>query len=239
MADQDLLHTAEIMKAALPYIDSPNKVMVEFMMKVFELIAYVRTLRKSLSLAACGYEAGKIDMEGMLNSIKPVCNKKERDFIDKILNIFNMKRVMEMYNSMMEVMNAMQQDGEESSFDSSASFENSSDDLSSVWDFYKSDMDLADNDEDQTNDLNDDMPKTDESQTFDAGSLFEDTGSSGQNSSSGSSSSLLNDKMLDMLKAMVPPEKRSTFDNLSMLLSSMSYDNTSNPEEDKEQGMNG
>ena len=66
---------------------------------------------------------------------------------------------------------------------------------------------------------------------------YEDDGStddsSGQNASN-DSSGFFNEKMLNMLKSIVPPEQRATFDNLSMLLSSMSYDNTSNADEDKE-----
>jgi hypothetical protein len=41
--------------------------------------------------------------------------------------------------------------------------------------------------------------------------------------------------MFDMLKAMVPPEQMSTFENLSMLLNTMSYDNTNKPDDSKEQ----
>ncbi|NLC18597.1 MAG: hypothetical protein GX757_05145 [Clostridiales bacterium] len=235
MADQDVLHTAEIMKAALPYIDAHNKIMVELIMKVLELVGFFRTFRKSLSLAACGYEAGKIDLEGMLNNIKPVCNKKERDFIDKILNIFNIKRAMEMYNQMMEVMNVMQQDSQDYSFDASNydfsssdaadSATSSSDEISALLDYYKSAPESADIDDADAND-NEKGLKTDEN-------IISDSAGSNQSDKS-TSSGLINEKMLDMLKAIVPPEQRSTFDNLSMLLSSMSYDNTSNADEDKE-----
>jgi len=235
MADQDILHTAEIMKAALPYIDAHNKIMVELIMKVLELVGFFRTFRKSLTLAACGYEAGSIDLEGMLNNIKPVCNKKERDFIDKNLNIFNMKRAMEMYNQMMEVMNVMQQDGRDysdassddfSSSDTADSAASSSDEISTLLDYYKSDSEEADMDDADSDDIEKYGVKTDENGINDS----EGSNQPGKSSSSG----LINEKMLDMLKAIVPPEQRSTFDNLSMLLSSMSYDNTSNADEDKE-----
>jgi len=225
MADQDILHTAEIMKAALPYIDSHNKIMVELIMKVLELVGFIRTFRKSLSLAACGYEAGRIDLEGMLNNIKPVCNKKERDFIDKILNIFNMKRAMEMYNQMMEVMNAMQQD------DTADSAASPNDEMSTLQDYYKSDPEATDINDADTDELEGYGEKTDEYNISDS----EDSNQPDKSSSSG----LINEKMLDILKAIVPPEQRSTFDNISMLLSSMSYDNTSNADEEKEHEING
>lgn len=239
MSDQDILHTTEIMRAALPYIDAHNKVMVELIMRVLELVGFIRTFRKSLSLAACGYEAARMDLEGMLNSIKPVCNKKERDFIDKILNIFNMKRAMEMYNQMMDVMNAMQQDSDvtnpdESVCDASAPETYTSGEITGLLNFYKSDMETADSEGENTNAH--DSPDSSEEKT---GDDFISESSDGNQPGKSSSSGLINDKMLDMLKAIIPPEQRSKFDNLSMLLTSMSYDNTSNPDEDKEQEING
>lgn len=229
MADQDIMHTAEIMKAALPYIDAPNKVMLEFAMKIIELMGYVKTLRSSLGLAACGYQAGKIDMEGMLNNIRPVCNKKERDIIDKILNIFNMKRAYEMYSKMMDAMNIMQ--GMEG-FPFGSAADTATDapdaDLSS----YNTDTDYSISD--YASDIPDNSEADITENSFDAGSddVKPETASSG-------SAGMFNDKMLEMLKAMVPPEQKATFDNLSMLLSTMSYDNTSKPDESKEQESNG
>lgn len=229
MADQDIMHTAEIMKAALPYIDAPNKVMLEFAMKIIELMGYVKTLRSSLGLAACGYQAGKIDMEGMLNNIRPVCNKKERDIIDKILNIFNMKRAYEMYSKMMDAMNIMQ--GMEG-FPFGSAADTATDapdaDLSS----YNTDTDYSISD--YASDIPDNSEADITENSFDAGSddVKPETASSG-------SAGMFNDKMLEMLKTMVPPEQKATFDNLSMLLSTMSYDNTSKPDESKEQESNG
>lgn len=217
MADQDLMHTAEIMKAALPYIDAHNKVMVEFLVKLFELIGYFKTFRNSLSLAACGYGDGKTDMEGMLNNIRPVCNKKERDLIDKILNIFNMKRAMDMYNKMMDAMNAMQQDSEDFSFDSPAS-DTSEEDTSADFSYNNPDMDAVRTDRNDSDDTAD-APVPPEG--------------------SSASTPVINDRMLQMLKAIVPPEQKVTFDNLSMLLNAMSYDNNSKADESKEQESNG
>ena len=232
MADQDILHTAEIIKAALPYIDSHNKIMVEFIMKVIELIGYIKTLKNSLSLAACGYEAGKIDLEGMLNNIRPVCNKKERDIIDKILNIFNMKRAMEMYNNMMEVMDAMK------------TTEDNFNDTSTDFDKHDFDYNNPDILAEEAYDYNN--PDYEESANFEEkfsndnyNNLNNNAYDSSKPQNSSGSSGIINDKMLDMLKSLVPPEQRATFDNLSMLLTTMSYDNNSKADESKEQSNNG
>lgn len=243
MADQDIMHTAEIMKAALPYIDAHNKVMLEFAMKVFELMGFIKTLRSSLSLAACGYEAGKIDMEGMLNNIRPVCNKKERDIIDKILNIFNMKRAFEMYNKMMETMNIMQ--GMEGfPFGTSADTASDAPDTDNATDNHATDYSnpayTSDNPNLGYNSPDFDYNNTDyEAAHIEENSINDNNDDVKPETASSGSTGMINDKMLDMLKAMIPPEQRATFDNLSMLLSTMSYDNTSKPDESKEQESNG
>jgi hypothetical protein len=234
MADQDIMHTADIMKAALPYIDAHNKVMVEFVMKIFDLLGNMKTLRNSLGLAACGYEAGKIDMEGLLNNIRPVCNKKERDIIDKILNIFSMKRAFEMYNKMMEAMNGMQDFGG-FPFGTSSNFENNNPDMEAA---HMEENDLNNDNSDNSNTdyhtaSNDGINSASEENYHDASDDVK------PHKDSSGSSGMMNDKMLDMLKAMVPPEQRATFENLSMLLNTMSYDNTSKPDESKEQTDNG
>lgn len=256
MADQDLIHTAEVMKAALPYIDTPNKVMLEFAMKLIELMGLFKTFRSSLTLASCGYQAGQIDMEGMLNNIRPVCNKQERDMIDKILNMFNMKRAFEMYSKMMDAMNIMQ--GMEGfSFGSEA--DSTTDTPAADYSSYNSDTDFssyaadadyppyaadagypsysAETDYSSSNhsaDFTDNRTAHTDEKLPDAAGYADKA----ENASSGSAS-MFNDKMLEMLMAMVPPEQKATFDNLSMLLNTMSYDNNSKADEGKEQESNG
>ena len=59
-----------------------------------------------------------------------------------------------------------------------------------------------------------------------------------QNNSVGAGSnksSFGNNQMFDMLKAMIPPEQMSTFENFSMLFNTMSYDNNSKSDDSKEQ----
>jgi hypothetical protein len=40
--------------------------------------------------------------------------------------------------------------------------------------------------------------------------------------------------MFEMLKSMVPPEQLGTFENIRMLLNTMSYDNNSKSDDSKE-----
>lgn len=107
MADDNYMHTAEIMKAALPYVDVQTKTTMEFMYKLFDLMGSIKNLTKPNNMAACGFQKPKINIEGLLNAIKPLCTSKERDLVDRILNIFNMKKMYETYNNYMSVLKTM------------------------------------------------------------------------------------------------------------------------------------
>lgn len=252
MADQDLSHTADIIKASVPYIDGGLKNMAELFAKLLDLMGSVKSAGNSDKVSAYGFQGIKIDIEGLLKGIRPICNRKEQEFVDKILNIFNMKRMFEMYNNMMSAMQTMQEFSGFSSDTSDADnvtnnfsglnyesiFQNfsnifSSDSTSGTADvnaaqYHTSEGEAAENSHtENTSYHTEDM----------SGTKNEDaTNSSSANNSatSNNSTKMMNNKMFDMLKAMVPPEQMSTFENLSMLLNTMSYDNTSKPDDSKE-----
>lgn len=214
MANQNYLHTAEIMKAALPYFDSMTRIRMEFYTKALDLMGSLSTLSGRNSMVACGYENTSIDVEGLLNGIRPLCDNKERDIIDRILNIFNMRRMFEMYNNLMSTMKTMQEFGGFSFTD-----EDSKDDADNV---------------------------TGNFTGFNFDSIFQGGSSEDTNSEDAASkdshnhthnneSSFTNDNpMLEMLKTMMPPEQQGTFENLRMLLNTMSYDNNSKSDDSKE-----
>ena len=110
MAESDFLHTAELLKAALPYVDTRTQSTMDLLLKLYEFMACYRNIRTG-KMAACGFDNHKVDMEAMITNIQPLCSEKERSFIDKILNIFNAKRMFEMYNTYMSAMKAMQEFG--------------------------------------------------------------------------------------------------------------------------------
>jgi hypothetical protein len=210
MADQDFSHTAEIMKAALPYIDSRTRVLAEFFTKAFDLMGSLK-LFTSFNLAACGFEGTKTDMEGLLTGIRPLCTLKEREFVDRILNFFNMKRMFEMYNNMMSAMKTMQE------FDG----------------FPFGDSGTGDDTDNVTGNFSNLNFESIFGNSKDS-SDKEEAETKQESSDSDSNKSMQNNKMFEMLKAMVPPEQMSTFENLSMLLNSMTYDNNSKPDDHKE-----
>jgi hypothetical protein len=226
MADRDMMHTAEIVKAALPFVDSKTKGMGELFVRVFELMGTLNSAKNVENLAACGSTASKIDMEGLLNGIRPVCNHKERDIIDRILNIFNMRRMMEMYNNMMEAMKTMQEFGGFPFGDSGSS----ADTDTVTGNFGGMNFDSIFNMMNQGSEEKKE-PDIDVGQADNVNYQREAEENSGNQNGNWNPGSGSNDRMFEMLKTMIPPEKQGTFENLSMLLKTMSYDNNSKPEQ--------
>lgn len=341
MADQDYNHTAELIKAAIPYVDSNWKGPAELIAKLLDLLGSFKSIGNNGTLSASSFrdfKIDKIDIEGLLKGIRPICNNKEQEIVDRILNIFNMKRMFEMYNNMMSAMKTMQDfggfnfDGSGSGNDSDnvtsnftgsnfdsifQSFSNafSSNNTSGASDnnqnFADDNQNTSDNNQNSsesnqtTSDFNQNSSESKQTTsdfnqnssvfnqnawgfnqsssefnqtipdfnqrssesnqtTSDSNNFtsfynpFETSGSNNterakvaetnennafesvdsKNSmntpvKAESNQNPMNNKMFDMLKAMVPPEQMSTFENLSMLLGSMSYDNNK-PDEKKE-----
>lgn len=217
MASQNYMHTAELMKASLPYFDDRTRSKVELVSKIFDLMGNINIIGRE-SMAACGYGTINIDVEGLLNGIRPICDHREREIVDRILNIFNAKRMFEMYNNFMNMMNTMQGfggfpfGGEESKYDTDAdtvtgNFSDSN--FDSIFNSFSKEAEHRAEEEPQE--------------------------AKNEHSSESKDSGFANQAMFDMLKTMVPPEQQSTFDNLRMLFSTMSYDNNSKPDDHKEQ----
>ncbi|MDD3173873.1 MAG: hypothetical protein PHF63_09460 [Herbinix sp.] len=240
MADQDFNHTADIIKAALPFVDSKTKGMAELFAKILDLMGSLKSVGNSGNLAAYGFQGSKIDVEGLLKGVRPVLDIKEREIVDRILNIFNMKRMFEMYNNMMSAMKTMQEFGGFPSGDSGNDAENVAGNFSglnfeSIFQSFGNNFSSegsknTTNTNDSENTTNHfEYSDTSTTEEAPASDFNKDTTSSSFNSGSGK-----NNMMFDMLKTMIPPEQISTFENLSMLLNTMSYDNNSKSDDSKE-----
>ena len=237
MADDDFLHTAEILKAALPYVDVRTKTTMDLLVKFYELISCFSSLRTN-QLSACDYKEQKFDMEGLLSKIRPLCNEKEKGFIDRILGIYNAKRMMDMYNTYMSAMQTMQEFG---GFGSGASDGEAADnvmnnfagfDFSSIFGSMNSSGNSDSSEEKQTTEsfssfTEKEEPHGDHSETSKAGDTENSPDMNKDKSEDGNSG------MFDMLKNMVSPDQMSTFENLRMLFNTMSYDNNSKSDDQK------
>ena len=216
MANQNYMHTAEIMKASIPYFDSKTRSKVELISKMLDLMGSLNILGRG-SMVACGSENVNIDMEGLLNGIRPLCDHKERELIDRILNIFNMKRMFEMYNNFMSTMKTMQEfggfnfgDGESKDDTDTVTGNFTGPNFDSIFKNFGKEFGHSEEAEAQST-----KPDSESSEAKD--------------------SNFTNPAMFDMLKTMIPPEQQSTFDTLRMLFNTMSYDNNSKPDDHKEQ----
>jgi hypothetical protein len=241
MADQDLLHTAEIMKAALPFIDSRSRVTAEFFTKILDLMGSLKSMTGKVNMAAYGSgsesESEKVDVEGLLTGIRPLCNGKEREYVDKILNIFNAKRMFEMYNNFMSTMKTMQEYGGFPFGDTGNG--GSSDNFMGNFAGFNFDSIFgntgANNSEEHETDSNIESDHVEGFSQHENSTSSSSTDETPNMNGMGDMSGMGNNKMMfDMLKTMVPPEQMSTFENLSMLLNTMSYDNNSKPDDSKE-----
>lgn len=232
MAEDGLLHTTELLKTALPYVDIKSRLTLELLVKLYELIICMRNFTTN-DISACGFENEKADMEALLNNIRPKCNTNELAFVDRMLNMFQAKRMFEMYNTYMEAMNAMEgfegfggnsSDGDSDGNNSGGFMNTFKDfDFTSVFgdDFdtekflqsYKStasdntDFEKSSNDIEEANDIN-------------------LTSGNGLVSESNYSSD-----MFESLKSMIPPDQMETFENLRMLFDTESYDDSNKSNE--------
>lgn len=220
MADNDYIHTAQVLKAAVPYLNSRTKTTIALVSSFMEFMGCLRHFTQH-NLAACGFEEQtEFNLESLLTGIRPVCNPQERAFVDKILGIFNAKRMYETYSTYMAAMQAMNEFNADS---------DNEDDESMTNDQYMTNNENAANDEYATND----ETKDDTIYSREATEYSDDRDYKQSDASDNINSQTSNSNMFDMLKNMIPPEQMSTFENLSMLFNMMSYDdnNKSNHEE--------
>lgn len=110
MAEKDILHSAEILDAAIPYLPTPYRPMAELFAKGLSFIHCIQKLN-TRTLSASSFdeeEYGPDALEALLSGIRPVCNEEEKKIINKILNIFDSIRIFKMYNSFMSAMEGME-----------------------------------------------------------------------------------------------------------------------------------
>lgn len=91
-------HTIEIMRNALPYINTPAKKPMHMIIKVGELLDAISG-NDSSELSACDIGNDSIDMEGMLSNIKGLCSISEQETIDMILNFIKVQRLYSTYQA--------------------------------------------------------------------------------------------------------------------------------------------
>lgn len=101
MANTNFLnhHNIELMKAALPYLPPSAQKSVEVVSKAEELVNTLSSPAPEGDLSAASLSGQHMDMEGMLMQMRGICNKREQEMIDNMLNIVKMQRLLQGYRS--------------------------------------------------------------------------------------------------------------------------------------------
>lgn len=86
-----------IIRAALPYVNSKTRNGMEVAIKTGELAETFQAAGTAPELEACDLENDTVDMEGLLLSVQSVCVGPERDMVNTVLNFLKTRNLYESY----------------------------------------------------------------------------------------------------------------------------------------------
>ncbi len=86
-----------MLQAAMPYLQPEAAGTIELLVKLDELSECMGRPPADISGCASSF---RVDLEGMLQAIRPFCNQREREFLDRIQNIFMLRNLMSMMDLM-------------------------------------------------------------------------------------------------------------------------------------------
>lgn len=101
-------HNLEIIKAAIPYLNTTEQTFISVYVKFFELVGTITMVNNKKGMGICSMEAKQGSLLDMLTDIKSVCTKKECETIDMILNLFS---AFELYETYKETFTGESSDG--------------------------------------------------------------------------------------------------------------------------------
>lgn len=93
-------HNIEMVKAALPYMNTRTKKSFEILIKTDELMNTVQSM-ESAELSACDVKPNSIDMEAFLMQMRALSNNREGEMIDNMLHFIKMQKLLTAYRSFM------------------------------------------------------------------------------------------------------------------------------------------
>lgn len=93
-------HNIEMIKKALPYMNSRTQKSFEILVKANELRSTIENL-DSKELSACDVKPNSIDMETFLLQMRSLSNKRESEMIDNMLHFIKMQKLLTAYRSFM------------------------------------------------------------------------------------------------------------------------------------------
>ena len=90
--------TAQILKAAMAYVNPSIGKMMAVMAKSIELQHMVQYLNQG-GISACSVSKRSISPEEVLRDLRKYCGSKEKEQLDRCLNLMNMVKMYEMYRN--------------------------------------------------------------------------------------------------------------------------------------------
>lgn len=90
--------TAQILKAAIAYVNPSLGKMMAVMAKSIELQHMMQYLNKG-GVSACGVQNRLIPPEEVIRDLRKYCGSKEKEQLDRCLNLMNMAKMYEMYRN--------------------------------------------------------------------------------------------------------------------------------------------
>ena len=93
-------HVLEVLRAAMPYVDSRNQANMETLLKATDLLHTSRNRSNTAQLSAASLTSRPADLEGMLYSVREVGNSPERDLIDRLLNFIRARKFYQTYRTL-------------------------------------------------------------------------------------------------------------------------------------------
>ena len=90
-------HTADILKAAFPYVNTNTQSSMNMIIKAAELADSVDEVQKQPVLSSCDINDEPLDAEALLTNVRPVCYPQEMEFVDMILNFIRARKIYHNY----------------------------------------------------------------------------------------------------------------------------------------------
>jgi len=235
--DNGTSHTASLIKAATPYFDTDSQRSLHFLAAVYEIMDSIQLFKQKKTVSALSISIKNVDIEGMLKGVLPLCNTQERSFVDKIINIFNMRRMFETYQTISSMMSAFNTNPEDNNTDSymrqeyqepknTPSYGN---DVPYYNDYTNTEDDF-DYQNSQSTAFQSNSPdyveaaqmyaEHEKQNAFKGAQINENEDKQSEIKQENQSSSTNNQQMMEMLGSMLTPEQKSTFEAMKMLFDS-------------------
>ena len=98
-------HAVDLMSAALPYVNSRTKANMEVLIKAGEFMDSFQS-SSSPELSACDISDEPVDLEALLMNLQGVCNSKELELVNTILNFLKTRKLYQTYQTMRDFLPA-------------------------------------------------------------------------------------------------------------------------------------